>query len=158
MITAGALFVLAAPAAQANLERMNPAKASITKQHKISPAHVTTARVHKIHKKTTGPIYIYFPGTSAPSTSSSTSQDDCVSYMVNCTDEQLCSLWGANCDLIVTTPSATDATPVEPAQAASPQSDAPSTQAPPVDTSASNQNSLLCPGGGVWDEDHQYCV
>ena len=160
MITAGALFVLAAPAAQANLERMNSPKASITKHRKISPAHGTTVRVHKVHKKTTDPIYIHFPGTSAPS-SSTTSSDDCANYMVDCTDEQLCSFWGTSCGSILA-PSTTDATPVEPAQVASPQSEAPATEAPPVSTSGSDNRSasdqLLCPGGGLWDEDHEYCV
>jgi hypothetical protein len=156
ILTAGAVFVLAAPAAQANLERILPSKTQfvthhkiVAKNHKVTAKHSTTKR-----KASTGPLYIYFPGTpnqpgSAPS------QDDCV-LGDNCTSVQLCNIWGLNCDLVGSA-TTNDAPPTVATQVKSPPSTNQSTPGP-VDNSASNMNSLNCPGGGRWDEDHQYCV
>ncbi len=161
ILTVGATFVLAAPAAQANLERILPAKASVAAHHKIvAKHHKVTAKQHKV-SKSTGPLYIYFPGT--PNQASSPYVDDCLSSGNNCTDDQNCSIWGMNCDLVgsATTNDAPSAAsiPVE----SSPSTDQ-STSAPVNSGPASNYgppsdfNGLLCPTGGVWDEDHHYCV
>jgi hypothetical protein len=135
MITAGALFALTAPAAQASLDRILPAKAPLANHHKISPTRGTTTHLPKVHKKTTGPLYIYFPGTPNQA-SSAPSQDDCV-LGDNCTVEQICAIWGMNCDTAAGTPT-TDATPVEPVQAASTQSAAPAAEALSVSSSATD--------------------
>jgi hypothetical protein len=156
ILTAGAVFVLAAPAAQANLERILPAKTQfaahhkvVTKHHKVAAKHSTTKR-----KASSGPLYIYFPGTPNQASSAS-SQGDCT-LGDNCTDEQLCDIWGMNCDLVVSVTTNTSP-PAESTQIESTPSTDQSTPAP-VENSASDVNSLNCPSGGVWDEDHQYCV
>ena len=135
LITAGAVVALAAPAAQAHLERIAPAKAKIAQHHKVAP---------KQHKKGTGSskasrtttLYIYYPAPLAAPTSFDSSADDCANYMV-CTDEQLCSFWATGCSVIVSSSTSV---------------------ATPVDNAASIANAINCPGGGVWDEDYQYCV
>ena len=143
MITTGAIFALAAPAmARANADRVLPTRTTFATHHKIvTKNHKVTAKAKTGKASGTTPLYIHYPFPLGGS-SSNPSVDDCASYMVDCTDEQMCSLWGANCDLVAT-PSPTDATPVEPAQIAAPQSDAPSAEAPAVDSSVS-ENSDDC--------------
>ena len=135
ILAAGAMFALAAPAAQANLDRMLPTKAHFATHHKIVAKH------HKV-SKTTSPRYIHFPGTPNQA-SSAPSQDDCV-LGDNCTVEQICAIWGMNCDLIESAPSTDQPAPI------------------PVDNLVSNNSStsadgyLHCVLDGVWDEDCQY--
>jgi hypothetical protein len=160
MITASAMFVLAAPAAQANLERIAPAKAKIAQHHKVAPKQHKNGIGSKASRTTT--LYIYFPAPLTPPTSFDSSADDCANYIVNCTDEQNCSFWSVGCSVIVSS-STSVATPVEtvpvetiPVETAA--RDNASTQSTPVDNAASIANALNCPGGGVWDEDYEYCV
>jgi hypothetical protein len=122
ILTAGAVFVLAAPAAQANLERILPSKTQfaahhkiVAKNHKVAAKHSTTKR-----KASTGPLYIYFPGTpNQPS--SAPSQDDCASTGNNCSNDQLCSIWGMDCDLVGSA-TTNDAPPAVSTQVESPPS------------------------------------
>jgi hypothetical protein len=127
MITTGAIFALAAPAAQASLSRTLPVKVQYGTHHKI------VAKNHKVaakssaakHKAGTGPLYILVPGV--PNQASGTpSADDCATSGNNCTDQQLCDIWGENCDVVGAMTN--DAPPVVSAPAASPQS-APTTNA-----------------------------
>jgi hypothetical protein len=145
MITTGAMFAFSAPAAQANLDRILPAKASaahhkvVAKNHKTSGNHSTPAK----HKASTGLIYIYFPGT--PTQASATSiTDDCAQSGNNCTDEQLCITWGMNCELATSTPAAVADSPVLPAVEIL-LNDSPPVQTDPVASSTDNiytDNSL----------------
>ena len=158
LITAGAIVALAAPAAQANLERITPAKAKIAQHHKVAPKQQKQGTGSKASRTTQ--LYIYWPAPLAAPTSFDSSADDCANYMVNCTDEQNCSFWGVSCGVIVSS-SPTVATPVETIPVETAASDNPSTQSNPVDNAASDANAINainCPGGGVWDEDYQYCV
>ncbi len=159
IITTGAILALTASAAQANLDRMLPAKHSLAMQHKVV-AH-KKVMAHKVTKQvSTSPRYIHFPGPAGPT---SVYADDCLTSGNNCTDQQLCDIWSMNCDLVTSTPPSV-ATLSEAAPDAISKNTAPSTQVPPADTStvdntaASDMNSVICPSGGLWDEDHQYCV
>ena len=106
IITAVAMFAIAAPAAQANLERILPTNTHFTTHHKIVAKH------HRV-SKSTSPRYIRFPGT--PNQASSVpSQDDCV-LGDNCTVEQICAIWGMNCDTVASTPTPVAATAELPA-------------------------------------------
>ena len=117
IIAAVAMFAIAAPAAQANLERILPTNAHFATHHKIVAKH------HRV-SKSTSPRYIYFPGPSNQA-SSVLSQDDCV-LGDNCTVEQICAIWGMNCDTVASTPA-----PV-----------AASAELPAVDNAASNNSSV----------------
>jgi hypothetical protein len=156
IITAGAMFALAAPAAQANPERMLPAKASVAAHHKIvATHHKVTAKQHKV-SKSTAPWYIYFPGTPnqpAPYV------DDCATSGNNCAEQQLCLIWGMNCDLIGTTTYVAlpaESTPVETAPSTDQSDPGRIDNSSSDNSSADAQNALRCRLGGVWDEDCQY--
>ena len=141
MTTAGALFVLAAPAAHASLDRILPTRSPLANHHKVALKHDSTPRGKtggSASRTRTTPLYIYIPGPSVAS--SGTSANDCATSGNNCTDQQLCDIWGMNCDMVVSTP--TTATP--PAELASVdvvQTDAQPTEAPPVDVTASDNSS-----------------
>ena len=136
ILTVGAVFALAAPAAQASLDRTLPAKTSVATHHKIAAKHHSaTAKQHKV-TKSTGPLYIYFPGTPNQA-SIAPSPDDCVMTGNNCSDQQLCDIWGMNCDLTVA-PQTNDPTPVDPAPPASTQS---ATAASEVSTSVGDTST-----------------
>jgi hypothetical protein len=149
LIMTGATFALAAPAAQANLERVTPAKHPVA-HHKIVAKKVA-AKTSKSHTAT-APRYIHFAGSTGQ-----------LSTDAGYTDQQLCEDWAMNCDTVGTS-SASDPSPAESAPVASPASETSSTELASVDSSvsdnssASDDNSLLCPGGGVWDEEYPYCV
>ena len=157
IIMTGAILALTASAAQANLTRTLPTNQTFALHHKVvTHKKVVAQKVTK--KQSTGPRYIYIPG---PVGQPSTPADDCPYSGNNCTDEQLCDIWGMNCDLLVISPSPTTvAAPTESAPAASSTDTAPSTDAAPAEsstTSTSNDSSTLCPSGGLWDYEYQYC-
>jgi hypothetical protein len=147
LIMTGATLALAAPAAQANLERVLPGKHAVTAHHKIVAKKV-------VAKKATTPNYTYYPApTSAPSPA-----DDCIPSGNNCTDQQLCEIWGMNCDLFRASPAST-ASPAEPAApVASPASVSSSAALPAVASSTTIADPALCPVGGMWDEENYTCV
>ena len=155
IIMTGAILALTASAAQANLTRTLPTNQTFALHHKV----VTHKKVvaHKVTKKqSTGPRYIYIPG---PVGQPSTPADDCPYSGNNCTDQQLCDIWGMNCDLIVTSPTTVTA-PTKSAPDASLTDTAPSTHSAPADSSTSstsNDSSTLCPSGSMWDYEYQYC-
>jgi hypothetical protein len=159
IIMTSAILALTASAASANLERVLPAKPTVAAHHKVLTHK--KAVTHKVAKKqSTGPLYIYLPGPSTPPVPY---VGDCLTSGNNCTDQELCDIWGMNCDLITTTP-APVAAPAESAPDASSTSTDAATASSSVDTStddntlATDTNSVLCPSGTVWDEDHQYCA
>jgi hypothetical protein len=92
IVMAGATLALAAPVANATFDQTVSAKARHAKvvHHKRVAPKVTT--------KTTPRVLIiiaHLPvGTPVPT------GDDCVQSGNNCTDQQLCDLWGMNCDLV----------------------------------------------------------
>ena len=139
MITAGALFVLVAPAAQASLDRILPARAPLAKQHKVALKHHSTPKVKTggTASRTT-PLYIYVPGPALAS--SGTSANDCATSGNNCTDQQLCDIWGMNCDLAVSTPT-TAAPQVEVAPVGTVANDSSSTQSNTITSSTSDNSS-----------------
>ena len=158
IIMTGAILALTASAAQANLDRMLPAKPTFAVHHKV----VTHKKVvaHKVGKnQSTGPRYIRIPGSGGQP---STYVDDCLSSGNNCTDQQLCDIWGMNCDLVTSAP-ANVAAPTGSAPDASSTTTAPSTDSAPTGSSASTNStasddySMLCPGGSLWDAEYQYC-
>ena len=146
LITTGAIFALAAPAAQANLERLLPAhqKAVV---HKVAKKQVAKKHVG------TSPLYIVVPGSLG---GIATPADDCESSGNNCTDQQLCDLWAMNCDLVglVSTPVPTVAAPVQSAPATTPVSTPASAPSP----AAATDSSTLCPSGDIWNDEYQSCV
>jgi hypothetical protein len=82
--------------------------------HKGKPAKTTIRATHrKGHGGTVrvvSPRILYFPAPTQPQISSNTdANDDCVSYQVNCTNEQNCQYWGVNCDLYLITSTGNDA-------------------------------------------------
>ncbi len=112
---------------------------------------------HKVvKKKSTGPRYIHLPG---PSTPPAPYVGDCISSGNNCTDQQLCDIWGMNCDLVETgTPSVAAPAPDASSSTTSPSTDsAPADSSTSTNTAASDDNSMLCPSGTMWDAEYQYC-
>jgi hypothetical protein len=86
-----AVLALAAPAANAKFDSSSPSKplhAKVTHHKKVAP---------NVKTKTTPRVLIivtqYAPAPQDPSA------DDCAMSGNNCTDQQLCELWGMNCDL-----------------------------------------------------------
>ncbi len=144
IIMTSAIFCLAVPAAQANLDRTLPAKHGVAAHHKVV--------AKKSHASK--PSYIFVPG---PSGQASAGADDCATSGNNCTDQQNCDIWGMNCDLVGTS-STNDASPAESAPVASAASNASSTQDASVGTPTNDDNSSLCPSGGTWDYEYQYCA
>jgi len=130
MITTGAIFALAAPAAQASMGRTLPVKVQFGTHHKIVVKnHKVAATASAAKRKAgTGPLYIYVPG-GPNQASSAPGANDCLAYGNNCTDQQLCEIWGENCDVVGAMTN--DAPTVAPAPAASPQN-------PTTNTFASN--------------------
>ena len=136
MITTGALFALAAPAAQASLERILPAKQALAAHHKI-----VAKKAHKSHAATT-PLYIFVPGAASQTPTTSTDP----------TDQELCETYAMNCDLVVSTP--TIAAPqVEVAPVETLTNDSSSTQSDPVASSTSDTSSSSDPSMDSSDED-----
>jgi len=146
IITTGALFALAAPAAQASLDRILPAKTQFATHHKIvAKNHKVAAKTSTAnHKADTGPLYIYVPGTPNQA-SSAPSADDCANTGNNCTNQQLCDIWGENCDLVGAMTNS--APPVESAPVVSSSGTDQSTAAP-VNSSASAGSSAGDPSTG----------
>jgi hypothetical protein len=137
MITTGALFALAAPAAQASLERILPSKQVLAAHHKV-----LAKKAHKSHAATTLPIYIYVPGPASQTPTTSTDP----------TDQELCETYAMNCDLVVSTP--TIAAPqVEVAPVEVVANDSSSTQSDPVASSTSDASSSSDPSMDSSDED-----
>ena len=107
IILVGAALAIAAPTAGATLDRSTPAKvkhAKVVKVTKVAKSKVGKTIVAKNHPPKVStvrsqPLYIYVsgPATLSPSASSS---DDCMTSGNNCTDQQLCDIWGMNCDLV----------------------------------------------------------
>jgi hypothetical protein len=140
------MFAIAAPAAQASLDRILPAKATLAKHHKVVAKHKVAPKQHNTtggKAATTGPIYINIPGT--PNQASATpSTDDCAQSGNTCTDEELCITWGMNCDLATSTPAPVADSPVLPAVEIL-VNDSPPVQTDPVASSTDNlytDNSL----------------
>jgi len=96
-ITATALLALSAPYAAS--ARIAPVP------HFGKPAKVLGAVHHQTGKRVARdvrPKIIYvapFQSDSAPVVAASR-EDTCTLYMVDCTDEQNCDIWGFNCDLV----------------------------------------------------------
>jgi hypothetical protein len=99
----------------------------VAKNHRVAAKTST-------HKASTGPLYILVPGVPNQA-STALGPDDCATSGNNCTDQQLCDIWGENCDVVGASMNA--APPVLSAPVASPQSD-PTTNAAPVATSDSS--------------------
>jgi hypothetical protein len=152
IIMTGAILALSASAASANLDRILPVKQTFAVHHK----GVTHKKVvkHKVAKKqSTGPRYIHLPGPTTPPVPY---VGDCISSGNNCTDQQLCDIWGMNCDLVETsTPSV--AAPAAPTPDAGSAGTAPATDSAPANSVASDDNSMVCPSGTMWDAEYQYC-
>ncbi len=87
---ATAVLALAAPVANAKFDSSSPSKAlhaKITHHKKVAPKVKTVGRVLII-------VTQFAPVPQDPSA------DDCAMSGNNCTDQQLCELWGMNCDLV----------------------------------------------------------
>ena len=117
IIAAAALVALVIPAAQATLDRSLPTKSSHAKVVKVAKHKVAVPA--KTKGKTTGkgagrPLIII--GTPVPGYVQPASADECVYSGNNCTDQQLCDIWGMNCDQVGT--SSNDSTSSLPAPAA----------------------------------------
>jgi hypothetical protein len=89
---AGAAVALAAPAANAKFDSSMPSKAL---HAKVTPHK----HVDPKPKTNTTPRVLIIVTQFAP-TPQDTSGDDCAMTANNCTDQQLCDLWGMNCDLV----------------------------------------------------------
>jgi hypothetical protein len=102
IVLASVILALAAPAANAKFDSSSPSKAVHAKvlKHK----HVTP----KVKTTTSSRVLIivsqYTPGPQAAF------GDDCAMSGNNCTDQQLCELWGMNCDLVAVNPTVDVAT------------------------------------------------
>jgi hypothetical protein len=97
-IAAAAAVAVAAPLANASLERSLP----------IGAHHAKVVHHKRVAPKAKpAPRVIMIIGQPVPVTQP-TSADDCVLSGNNCTDEQLCDLWGMSCDKLGAA-SATDA-------------------------------------------------
>ena len=122
MMVAGAAIVFGAPFASAATS--NPNHASV-QHHKATKAKKAVKATTKATKPTPRPtIYIYVPGYSGPSVTSTPDQTEwCEAYMVNCTDAQLCQNWGENCST-----AGSSQTPSDPAAAPSDASPASNSQ------------------------------
>ena len=97
-----ATLALAAPVANAKFDSSSPSKAlhaKITKHKKVAP---------KVKVKTTGRVLIIV--TQFTPTPQMSAADDCAMSGNNCTDQQLCDIWGMNCDLVAAAPSNVAAT------------------------------------------------
>jgi hypothetical protein len=96
MVVAGAAIVFGAPFAGAATSNPNHASVQHHKATKAKKAVKATAKATKATPRPT--IYIYVPGYSGPSVTSTPDQTEwCEAYMVNCTDAQLCQNFGENC-------------------------------------------------------------
>jgi hypothetical protein len=124
MVVAGAAIVFAAPLANASTDKSHHSLPA----HKIAK-HGKTAKGKSSSKlgKSAGmtskpvtprpPLYIYVPSVAGtPATADST--DQCETFGVDCTDAQLCELWGENCSTAGT--SSTDQTDGQPADQSDP--------------------------------------
>jgi hypothetical protein len=100
IVLASATLALAAPVANAKFDSSMPSKVLHAKVLK----HTHVAAKVKTTTKTSSRVLIivsqYTPGPQAPF------GDDCATSGNNCTVQQLCELWGMNCDLIAVSPSA----------------------------------------------------
>ena len=106
MLVAGAAIALAAPLANAaSTKKLNTAPV-----HKVVK-HAKTTKIAKPSGKlgTPGtsepvtpkpPLYIFVPGYSGPALAADPA-DECQSSGVNCTDTQLCEVWGENCSTAI---------------------------------------------------------
>jgi hypothetical protein len=102
IVLACAALALAAPVANAKFDSSSPSKALHAKVLKHKHA------APKIKTNTTPRVLIivapFTPTAQAPSV------DDCSLYGTDCTNQQLCELWGMNCDLVAVTPTTDAAT------------------------------------------------
>jgi hypothetical protein len=99
---ATATLALAAPVANAKFDSSMPSKAlhaKVLKHKHVAP---------KVKTKTSSRVLIIV-ATLSPS-AQITSGDDCVLSGNNCTNQQLCDLWGMNCDLVAVNPTVDAAT------------------------------------------------
>ena len=97
---ATAVAALAVPVANAKFDSSSPSKAlhaKVIKHKKVAPKIKKTPRVLII-------VAPYMP------TASMSTGDDCAISGNNCTAEQLCDLWGMNCDQVAVSPSNVAAT------------------------------------------------
>ena len=93
---ASAILALAAPVANAKFDSSSPSKAlhaKVLKHKHVAPKvkTMTGSRVLII-------VSQFSPGPQAAF------GDDCAMSGNNCTDQQLCELWGMNCDLVAAAP------------------------------------------------------
>ena len=92
IVMAGAMLALAAPVANATFDQTVSAKvrhAKIVHHKRVAP---------KVTTKTTPRVLIII--ARLPVGTPIATGDDCVLSGNNCTDQQLCDLWGMNCDLV----------------------------------------------------------
>jgi hypothetical protein len=102
MVVAGAAIVFAAPIANAATDTTHhslPAH-KVAKQGKTSNGKSSTKLGKSATSKTVvprPPFYIVVPGFTGTSVASSDPVDQCAMIGVDCTDTQLCELFGENC-------------------------------------------------------------
>jgi hypothetical protein len=139
IVVAGATLALAAPAG-ASLDRVLPANGphakagkvtKITHRQKGGKTKIGTGKT-KVGTGSSGGRVIVIVGKPLPYSAPST-VDEC-SYSGNdCTDQQLCDIWGMNCNLVESIPAAVAASP-DPAPAPAPAPEA--TPAPMSDVAS----------------------
>jgi hypothetical protein len=102
IVLASAILALAAPVANAKFDSSSPSKALHAKvlKHK----HVAPTVKTKTSSRVLIIVSQYTPGPQAAF------GDDCAMSGNNCTDQQLCELWGMNCDLVAVNPTVDVAT------------------------------------------------
>jgi hypothetical protein len=106
LIATAACFALIVSVANASFDRSLPAKAPHAKVVKKGGKKGHTKIGTKVVKigKTTKPLKpIIIIGSALPATQI-VSSDDCANTGNNCTTEQLCDLWGENCDQLSVAP------------------------------------------------------
>jgi hypothetical protein len=108
IIVAGTALALVAPTAHAATAKVLPAhKPAVHHTAKGAKSKDTSSSVRIV-----SPRFIYIapqqPASSDPGV------NDCQAYMVGCTDEQLCEIWGFNCDVTVLPAIDVQAAPAEP--------------------------------------------
>ena len=129
IITAVAMFAIAAPAAQASIERLLPVTKTFATHHKIVvKSHKLVAKKATSSKaKSTGPLYITFPGSP--------------NQAVSVPGQQVCDTWGED-DCLTVAPS----TQIDPAPAANPQTQsvAATTETAPANDSSTDNSDEEC--------------
>jgi hypothetical protein len=102
IVAAGALLALLAPAA-ANAREVTKLYANAAASN-VHGNHSVKSSTHRSSKKKSGsssivtPRYIYVPAPAA-APSSYVDPNNCANSGNDCSDQQLCELWGESCDV-----------------------------------------------------------